>query len=58
VQGATGIVRGLPGEYVRGVTERRESSMAAGNGNASLVVVLDMPALLADRRLIIHEEIV
>jgi purine-binding chemotaxis protein CheW len=48
---AADTVRGLPPEYVRGVAERR------GEGDGMLVV-LDLPALLADERLIIHEEVV
>jgi purine-binding chemotaxis protein CheW len=49
VQDATDIVRGIRPEYVRGVVERQD-----GDG---LLVVLDLATLLADERLIVHEEI-
>jgi hypothetical protein len=42
---------------VLGVAERRENASTLGNGNESMVVVLNLPSLLADERLIIHEEI-
>jgi purine-binding chemotaxis protein CheW len=58
VQEATGTIRGLRPEYVTGVTERREGAPSSGNGHGVMVVVLDLPALLTDDRLIIHEEIV
>jgi purine-binding chemotaxis protein CheW len=61
VQEATGTVRGLRPEYVRGVTERRNGRAArstATDDDGDLLVVLDLPALLSDERLIIHEEIV
>lgn len=51
VQEATDAIRGLRPEYVQGVAARRD-------GDGSMLVVLDLPALLADKRLIIHEEIV
>jgi len=56
IQDATGTVRGLRPEYVQGV-------VACGVGEAdpvkgSVLVVLDLIALLADERLIVHEEIV
>jgi chemotaxis signal transduction protein len=53
IQEAAGTVRGLPPEYVLGVTEW------AGEGSGfAHVVVLNLPVLLSDRRLIIHEEVV
>ena len=56
VQEATDTIRGICPEYVRGVAKRRsEHPLANGDG---LLVVLDLLALLADERLIIHEEIV
>ena len=57
IQDAAGTVRGLRPEYVQGV-------IARGVGNAdpvekgSVLVVLDLIALLTDERLIVHEEIV
>jgi purine-binding chemotaxis protein CheW len=50
VQVATDIVRGIRPEYVHGVVEHR--------GGERLLVVLNLVTLLADERLIIHEEIV
>jgi purine-binding chemotaxis protein CheW len=56
IQEASDTIRGIHPEYVRGVAERRDGdTLASGDG---LLVVLDLPALLADERLIIHEEIV
>lgn len=52
IQEAGGTVRGIRPEYVRGFV-RRESD----NGE-SLVVVLDLKAVLAARHLVIYEEIV
>jgi purine-binding chemotaxis protein CheW len=56
VQEATDTIRGIHPEYVRGVAERRSGDTPT-NGDG-LLVVLDLPALLADERLIIHEETV
>jgi len=50
MQSTTGV-QGLRPEYVRGVAERK-----SGEQDASMVVVLDLPALLADEQLIVHEE--
>ena len=50
VQDAAHTVRGIHPEYVRGVAERQ--------GGAGLLVVLNLADLLADERLIVHEEIV
>ena len=56
IQEASDTIRGIHPEYVRGVAERRRGDTPT-NGDG-LLVVLDLPALLADERLIIHEEIV
>jgi purine-binding chemotaxis protein CheW len=57
IQDSSGTVRGLRPEYVRGVvTHVGEDTDTDENG--SMVVVLDLLALLADERLIVHEEIV
>ncbi len=56
IQEASGTVRGLPPEYVRGVVEYSNGNNH--NGSSSLIVVLDLPTLLADKRLVIHEEVV
>jgi purine-binding chemotaxis protein CheW len=55
IQEATDTIRGLRPEYVRGVVERRHTS-TMNNENETLVIVLDLPNLLADERLIVHEE--
>jgi chemotaxis signal transduction protein len=56
IQGASDTIRGIHPEYVLGVAERRDGDTPIkGDG---LLVVLDLPALLADEPLIIHEEIV
>lgn len=52
IHDAAGTVRGIRPEYVRGIAER------GSNGAGSMVVVLDLPALLADRQLVVYEEIV
>jgi purine-binding chemotaxis protein CheW len=68
IQEATGTVRGLRPEYVHGVAERRNrdatrSSSTDGNlakvsaSSNAMLIVLNLPALLADERLIVHEEI-
>ena len=52
MQAPTSAIRSIPAEYVQGVIER-------SNGyDAQTVVVLDLPALLADERLLVHEELV
>ena len=53
IEAATGTVRSLPPEYVRGVAWYEKPS----SDQRSLVVVLDLPALLDDKRLVIHEEV-
>jgi purine-binding chemotaxis protein CheW len=45
IQESSGVVRGLRPEYVLGVIERAQDG---------LLVILDVPALLADDRLIVH----
>jgi purine-binding chemotaxis protein CheW len=52
VQDVADTIRGLPPEYVRGVAE------LGGNGDGPMMVVLDLPALLADKKLIVREEII
>jgi chemotaxis signal transduction protein len=55
IQEAADRLRGLPPEMVRGVCDRPELAGApAGDG---LLVVLNLPALLAAGRLIIEEEL-
>jgi len=56
VQGASDTLWGIRPEYVRGVAERRDRNIPADE--ASSLVVLDLPALLADERLIVDEEMV
>ncbi|HEY74459.1 MAG: hypothetical protein DRJ03_05865 [Chloroflexi bacterium] len=57
VQDATGAIQSIPPEYVRGVVEHNPGGAAPNTDNPVLVLVLDLPALLADERLIVHEEI-
>ncbi len=52
---ATIAVASLPPEYVQGVVKCERLS---ANGTPALCVVLDLAALLADERLIIHEEVI
>jgi purine-binding chemotaxis protein CheW len=49
IQDASDTIRSIPSEYVRGVVEYGSKD--------TLVLVLNLPALLADERLIIYEEI-
>jgi hypothetical protein len=49
-------VRGISPEYVLGVTECESEDTSAGE--SELMVVLDLPSLLADEQLEIHEEVV
>ncbi len=57
IQDATGVVRGLRAEYVQGVVTHAASDADTGERDP-MWVVLDLVALLADERLIVHEEIV
>jgi purine-binding chemotaxis protein CheW len=57
IRDTAGTVRGLRPEYVRGVVTRENEDADAGK-NSAMLVVLDLPALLGDERLIIHEEVV
>jgi purine-binding chemotaxis protein CheW len=58
IEEAAGTVRGLPPEYVRGVTRYNGPGAARStDGEGALLVVLDLPALLVDERLVIHEEV-
>jgi purine-binding chemotaxis protein CheW len=50
IQSVSKTIRGVSTEYVRGVIER--------GAGVPMIVVLDLPALLADERLIIKEETV
>ncbi len=60
LQDVTDTVRGICSDYVRGVATHRFASPNSSDGavaeNERLLVVLDLPALLADERLVIHEE--
>jgi purine-binding chemotaxis protein CheW len=57
IKKATERVGGLPAEYVRGVYDRSIPSKDSGMaGNRGLVVILDLPVLLADERLIVDEK--
>jgi purine-binding chemotaxis protein CheW len=58
LQEASAMVRGLRAEYVRGIAERSSDRVRTNGGRDDLIVVLDLRALLADDRLIVHEEVV
>jgi len=58
LQEAKTIVRGLRPEYVRGIVQRVGQSRTADGAYGSLVVALDLQAILSDERLVIHDEIV
>ncbi len=63
IQESTGMVLNIDPEYVHGVTEHERKDgfgKRGGEGGTekTMVIVLDLPALLADKRLLIHEEIV
>jgi purine-binding chemotaxis protein CheW len=52
IQETTGTVRGIPPEYVRGVSEMDNERVKG------MAIILDLCTLLADERLVIHQEIV
>ncbi|MBN1660517.1 MAG: chemotaxis protein CheW [Anaerolineae bacterium] len=54
LQEAAGNLQGLPPEYVRGIAT--DSAVSAAPWGEGLLVVLDLPALLADRRIVIDQE--
>jgi purine-binding chemotaxis protein CheW len=58
MQEPTDIIRGLAPEYVRGVAEQQDSAVAGVAASDGLLVVLDLPALLADERLVVDEDVV
>jgi purine-binding chemotaxis protein CheW len=47
-----GMLRGLPADYVHGVIKGMK-----GAGNYEMAIVLDLPAMLADEKLIISEQV-
>jgi purine-binding chemotaxis protein CheW len=51
IQGASDALGGLRSDYARGV-------IAQEGAEAQTIVVLDLPALLADERLVVHEEVI
>lgn len=51
IQEHSGTVRGIPQEYVLGISELDQ------NRDKSLVVILDVHALLTDERLVVHQQI-
>lgn len=55
IQEATGSTMGIHAEYVRGLLVRDGQKMEEEN---DMLVILDLPALLADPGLIVHEEVV
>jgi purine-binding chemotaxis protein CheW len=57
VQDLVSTARKLHPEYVQGVIAQGNKDSDADK-NGSTVVILDLPALLADERLIVHEEVI
>lgn len=60
VQEASGMVRGLRPEMVRGLVVRQQEQIAGATTNGGeneTIVFLDLPALLSDPALIVREEI-
>jgi purine-binding chemotaxis protein CheW len=57
IQDTAGVVRGLRPEYVQGVVMFRGDD-AGGQDDGSMVVVLDLIALLADDQLVVREEVI
>jgi purine-binding chemotaxis protein CheW len=53
IQEPAGMIRGLPPAYVRGVIKRVGEA-----DKEEMTIVLDLPALLADERLIVDERVV
>ncbi len=56
IQEATSTIRGLRPEHVLGIAELKQDSPSQEKNQT--LIVLDLPNLLADERLVIHEEIV
>ncbi|HEY4721251.1 MAG TPA: hypothetical protein VII92_05360, partial [Anaerolineae bacterium] len=48
----TATPSGYHAEYIRGVAERREA-----NGGSGILIVLDLPTMLSDQRLIVKENL-
>lgn len=63
IQEATSVVRGLPVEYVQGVyiedeAHANKTALLKSGENTSLLMILNLSALLADKQLIVQDEIV
>jgi chemotaxis signal transduction protein len=52
IQDASRMVLDIEAEYVRGIVE------CDVRGEEATVIIVDLPALLADERLFVHEEVV
>ena len=57
MQQAPAASRSIPTEYIQGIIAR-QSEEVSENGKRSLITVLNLPALLADDRLVVQEEVV
>lgn len=57
IQEATSALRTVQVEYMRGIVNRTEADTLA-DVDTTLILVLDLPVLLADKRLIVHEDII
>jgi purine-binding chemotaxis protein CheW len=53
IKEAAGMIRGLPAAYVRGVIESATTA-----GGEEMAIILDLPALLTDEKLVVDERIV
>jgi purine-binding chemotaxis protein CheW len=56
IQATSDILHGIRPEYVRGVAERSRSDTQNGTGE-NLLLVLDLPALVADPQLVIDDDV-
>jgi len=63
IQEAASVVRGLPAEYVQGVYINNDAGgdktlPSEDSENTPMLMILNLPAMLADKKLIVQEEIV
>lgn len=57
IQEATSAVKTVQAEYMRGIVSCTEADTFIGV-DTPLILILDLPSLLADKRLIVHEDII
>jgi chemotaxis signal transduction protein len=58
VKKSNDTAQGIPPEYVQGIIQNVERDPLKTSTNPELVIVLNISAILADKRLLIHEEII